>query len=474
MPNITNLEKEILGILVLQPVYLEDEKVGSWLTPDIFDGQARKVFETITLLWEEARVEPLSELELAEKSGVAVDWIGSLTLAPVINRDYFRRQVLELVKQRFAILILGKTEKLMKEHEKTGAINLKALSDLNLEMIGLESLLSPPREEELPDCFASIEPEPVTWLWPNFIPRGMVSLIAGDPGCGKTWLTLDLACRLSRGMPWPDGSQNSTIGSTVFLNLEDHPRSGLRYRIEYLGGDAKKIYGLLSEKKQKELSNLANLKAIGYLATMARKIPDLQLIVIDPIVDFSGAININRADQVRRFLNPLAALAERLNVAITITSHMNKAQEMDAIYRTLGTVSGWTGKARAVFLMFKDEDDRKRKLIYPVKTNLSPEEPPRLAFRIANHALQFEVVKDGLDFDAYLNPEKRAEAPQLSEALNMLKELFKESTTILAEDAYAHARKAGISLTTMNRAKSMMKAKSTKEGKGWRWEIAEK
>ena len=469
MGNIISLEKEVLGVLIIRPSYLEDEKVGSWLLPNIFSDQPRKVFDAIALLWEETRVEPLPELELAEKSGVAIDWIGSLTLAPVLNRDYFRRQVLELVKQRFAILILGKTDKLMREYQKTGALDLKVISDINLEFIGFTTLLRPPREDEPPDSFSSIEPELVMWLWPNFIPRGMISLIAGDPGCGKTWLTLDLACRLSRGLPWPDGSQNPTIGSSIFLNLEDHPRSGLRYRMEYLGGNAKKIYGLLSEKKQKELGNLANLKAIAYLATMARKIPDLQLIVIDPIVDFSGAININRADQVRQFLNPLAALAERLNVAVVLTSHMNKAQEMDAIYRTLGTVSGWTGKARAVFLMFIDQEDRKRKLIYPVKTNLSPEEPPRLAFRIINHGLQFEVVSDGLDVDEYLNPEKRAEAPQLSEALSILKDMFKESDAIWADDAYERAKDAGISRETMTRARRKLRITPQREGNRTRW-----
>ena len=42
------------------------------------------------------------------------------------------------------------------------------------------------------------------WLWPERIPLGKVSLFSGDPGLGKSIVTLDIAARVSRGMPWPE------------------------------------------------------------------------------------------------------------------------------------------------------------------------------------------------------------------------------------------------------------------------------
>lgn len=56
---------------------------------------------------------------------------------------------------------------------------------------------------------SEVEPEPVTWLWPGRIARGKLALIIGDPGQGKSFLTLDLALRfpcgfhtpISRGIP---------------------------------------------------------------------------------------------------------------------------------------------------------------------------------------------------------------------------------------------------------------------------------
>jgi hypothetical protein len=53
-------------------------------------------------------------------------------------------------------------------------------------------------------CMADVKPEAVRWLWPGRIPAGKLTILSGDPGLGKSFLTVDLAARVSRGMPWPD------------------------------------------------------------------------------------------------------------------------------------------------------------------------------------------------------------------------------------------------------------------------------
>jgi hypothetical protein len=34
-------------------------------------------------------------------------------------------------------------------------------------------------------CLSEIEPKPMAWLWPGRIPRGKLTIIAGNPGLGK-------------------------------------------------------------------------------------------------------------------------------------------------------------------------------------------------------------------------------------------------------------------------------------------------
>ena len=43
-----------------------------------------------------------------------------------------------------------------------------------------------------------LESESITWIWDKRIPRGKITLICGDPGMGKSFLTLDVADLLYR------------------------------------------------------------------------------------------------------------------------------------------------------------------------------------------------------------------------------------------------------------------------------------
>src|SRR3990172_9830306 len=46
---------------------------------------------------------------------------------------------------------------------------------------------------------SDVEPKEIPWLWPSRIPRGMLTLIIGDPDEGKSYMTLDLSARVSTG-----------------------------------------------------------------------------------------------------------------------------------------------------------------------------------------------------------------------------------------------------------------------------------
>jgi putative DNA primase/helicase len=56
------------------------------------------------------------------------------------------------------------------------------------------------------ECMAEVEAEPVDWLWAGRIARGKLTLIAGDPGMGKSQIALDIVARISKGARSPDGN----------------------------------------------------------------------------------------------------------------------------------------------------------------------------------------------------------------------------------------------------------------------------
>ncbi len=61
-------------------------------------------------------------------------------------------------------------------------------------------------------CLADVESEDVDWLWENRIARKAMTILDGDPGLGKSTLTLDLAARVSRGWAMPPGGGSDAQG----------------------------------------------------------------------------------------------------------------------------------------------------------------------------------------------------------------------------------------------------------------------
>lgn len=70
-------------------------------------------------------------------------------------------------------------------------------------------------------CMADVTPRELEWLWPGMLPLGKLALFCGDPGLGKSFVTCDLAARVSRGAEWPNGAATQSAGSVLILACED-------------------------------------------------------------------------------------------------------------------------------------------------------------------------------------------------------------------------------------------------------------
>jgi hypothetical protein len=87
---------------------------------------------------------------------------------------------------------------------------------------------------------ASLTPLRVEWLWPSRVPLSAVTLLDGDPGLGKSTLTIDLSARTSRGWampPEPGGVQVAEPADVVLLSAEDDPQRTIRPRLDAAGAD---------------------------------------------------------------------------------------------------------------------------------------------------------------------------------------------------------------------------------------------
>ncbi len=235
-------------------------------------------------------------------------------------------------------------------------------------------------------CMADVRPEPVRWLWPSRIALGKLTVIAGDPGLGKSFLTLDMAARVTKGTAWPDApGVCTTPGGVVLLSAEDDPGDTIRPRLDAASADVTRIMLLkavrenASDGGKARTFNLA--EDLDALETAIASADGCRMVVVDPISAYLGQTDSHRNSDVRALLAPLSVLAAQCGVAVVAVTHLRKG-EGAAIYRAMGSLA-FVAAARAVYAVGADPNDESgaRRLVLPVKNNLGNDRSG-LAYRL--------------------------------------------------------------------------------------------
>jgi hypothetical protein len=97
-----------------------------------------------------------------------------------------------------------------------------------------------PECEGKTSALSEVEPETGEWLWRNRIPLGKITLLDGDPGLGKSLLTLEIAARITTGIPFHRETEGISDG-VVILTSEDGLVDTVRPWLEAAGADLSRI-----------------------------------------------------------------------------------------------------------------------------------------------------------------------------------------------------------------------------------------
>jgi hypothetical protein len=224
-----------------------------------------------------------------------------------------------------------------------------------------------------------LESRPISWLWPGRLALGKLAMLDGDPGLGKSLVTLDLCARLSKGRSFPDGATGPGRAASLVLNGEDSAEDTIRPRLQALDADLKRVYVLHAE----DASAGEPLRLPEHTAILddALKQTRAQLLVIDPIMAFlDRRIQSSNDASVRRVLTPLAQLAERHGAAVLMVRHLNKSPGRSPIYRGGGSI-GLLAACRSGWLIARNPEQPAQCVLAQVKNNLAPPQPS-LAYRV--------------------------------------------------------------------------------------------
>jgi hypothetical protein len=218
---------------------------------------------------------------------------------------------------------------------------------------------------------SKISSEPARWLWETRLPLRGLTCVAGEKGLGKSLLTNALmVAAVTTGTL--EGELFGTPKDVLVVTAEDDWRSIVKPRLQAHGADLDRVHRLVVHDSDGEVlltlpDDVAQLEA-------QIKDRDVGLIVVDPIGAFiPERTNSNGEAPVRRLLAPLAAMADRQNLAVVVVMHLTKDDSKRLIQRVSGA-GAFVNACRSVLCMVKDPNDPNgeqgnRRLLVHVATN---------------------------------------------------------------------------------------------------------
>ncbi|MEK6440900.1 AAA family ATPase [Pseudonocardia sp. T1-2H] len=206
--------------------------------------------------------------------------------------------------------------------------------------------MPPPRRTawEATDLMSLTFPEP-RWAVPGIICEG-VTLLAGPPKVGKSWMGLNLALDIAAGRP-ALGSIPVEAGPVLYLALEDTPRR-LQSRMRTVLGGRPAPEGLTLSIACSPMPAGGDVEIDTWLTAH----PGARLVVIDVFAKVRGTppAGVAAYDADYAAMGRIKRVADRHGVAVLLVHHVRKAAAEDFLATVSGT-NGLAGAADAVLVL---------------------------------------------------------------------------------------------------------------------------
>ncbi len=326
---------------------------------------------------------------------------------------------------------------------------------------------------------ADVECRPVSWLWPGWLARGKLHILAGAPGTGKTTIALALAAVVTRGGHWPDGKY-SPAGNVLLWSGEDSAADTLVPRLKAAGADLARVLIVGDVPEDGDTRPFDPATDVPALEHEARKLGGIALLIADPVVSAVTG-DSHKNTEVRRALQPLVNLAERIGAAVLGITHFSKGSAgRDPLERVTGSIA-FGALARVVMVTAKqplEGGEGVKRLLARAKSNIGPDgggfgyDLEQTAIQTAHGSMEASAVKwgDALKGSAreLLDVAEATEGEGNSEsrdAADWLRE-FLAKAPAPANEVRRAASESGFSWRTIQRAMRKAGVESARTGFG--------
>ncbi len=221
-------------------------------------------------------------------------------------------------------------------------------------------------------CVDDVEMVPIQWLWEKRIALGKLTVLAGQPGLGKSQITAMLSAHVTASKDFPDG-RKTNIGNVIILSAEDDVSDTLKPRLMAAGADMKRCHfmdGIKITTNGKSAVCMFDLaQDMEPLEKVVQSLENVKLLIIDPVSAYQGKTDSHGNAEIRALMAPYSKLAAIYNVAIVLVTHFNKSGSQAPIERVIGSI-GLIAAARAGYAVIKDAEDDKIRYFVPIKNNI--------------------------------------------------------------------------------------------------------
>lgn len=333
---------------------------------------------------------------------------------------------------------------------------------------------------------SSVKLEPVHWLWRNYLPLGMLTLLGGPAGSGKTTVATNFAATITRGSHWPDGTRCTSLGDVLIWSGEDVP-AVLKARLMASGADLTRVHFVGGSGGDFDPG-----RDMAALESTMEALPEARLLILDPIVS-AVAGDGHKGNEVRRALQPVVDLANRRNCSVIGITHLTKGTSgRDPVERITGSLA-FAALARVVLIASKSKPESsndegepiERRIFVRAKSNFGPDDGGfsySLTRKEVAPSIEGQFVTWGEAIQGTAR-EVLAEAEDLSEGDDdkgtnfggvdaFLMEVLKAGITPVSA-VQDDAKSAGFAWRTVQRAAERRGVQRRKGGmkEGWYWSL---
>jgi putative DNA primase/helicase len=202
-----------------------------------------------------------------------------------------------------------------------------------------------------------VQPRPVRWLWREHLQRGVLNVLAGRPGAGKSTLALAFAATVTTGGLWPDQTAFGDPEYVLFWSGEDPIDDTLIPRFIAAGGERGQIEFISAVRAGTRKRSFDPARDMALLERATSRLRgSIGAIVLDPVVAAVRSDSHKNAE-TRLSLQPFHDLCAAVGCAGLGIHHLTKRSEgADPIDRVSGSLA-FGALPRAVLLAARDMND---------------------------------------------------------------------------------------------------------------------